>query len=143
MACTPAELTQEMNQFIGGTEKRYRHWANQKFIISEGLMAVAEKAGAHWFLDILALEVVPLYAKAWLDGTAGIAEVNLQVLTSSAQEEKAPGAYIEVFFDERTAVFSRHIEFTDFPEGEWSFLLGTDQVGEDSYITSAFLTQEY
>lgn len=143
MACTAGELQHLMEQFRGGSEKRFRHWANRSFILTEGLMESANIAGAHWLMDILATEVVPLYAKAWLDGTAGVAEIKLTVRGPKSSSGKAPDAKIEVFFDTEAAVFSKHIDLTDFPEGEWVFLLGTDQGPGETYLTTGMIPQEY
>lgn len=132
---TAADLKQVMDQYLGGSETRYQHWANKQFIMSEGLRAVAQVAGAHWWEDVLALEVAPLVLKAFLAGEHAFGIVQLAVSGGKATahlslEDDAPPAW------------SKTIDFTDFPDGEWSFYLGIDE-GPGGFVVTGFIPQEY
>ena len=41
-------LESVFSSFSGGSDGRTLHWANRKFVTTEGVDKVAERAGAHW-----------------------------------------------------------------------------------------------
>jgi len=45
-------LEQELHEFIG-TEHYYRHWLN-RFVYTDGVKYLAERAGAFWLIDAIA-----------------------------------------------------------------------------------------
>jgi hypothetical protein len=52
---TQAKLTEaELNQFTG-SENWYRHPINRKLLFTDGAKYLAERAGAYWLLDEIAL----------------------------------------------------------------------------------------
>lgn len=150
-----------MNDFVGGSEGRTRHALNRKFIYTDGVKEMAERAEAYWLLDLVALQMAPIYAKAWKAGNAGIGIVTLEVFDRSAQAQPQPMTVGAVLADKEQAplrvaaraalsleddaplAFSEDIGFTDFPVGKWTFYLGTDEVGPDEYVTTMCLPQEY
>src|SRR6185312_14271976 len=98
---TPQELANVMNHFNGGSDGRYRHPFNRRFIYTDGVKAVAEEAGAYWLLDIVATEVAPLLLKL---GSDGILDVEVDdksrcVLSVTTEDDKPP-------------VWSRKLDFT-------------------------------
>jgi hypothetical protein len=146
MACIAQDLVAEMNQFVGGSEDRYRHAFNRKLIYTGGVQAMAERAGAYWLIDTIAISIAPIYAKAWLADETGIGVVTLKVFTDAerAQDRSLPAARVSLSLkDEAPAAFTQDIALTDFPEGEWQLFLGTDQIARDSYVTTVCLPQEY
>lgn len=161
MACTAKDLERSMNGFIGGSDGRTRHALNRKFIYTDGVKTMAERAEAYWLLDMVALQMAPIYAKAWMAGNAGIGIVTLEVFERSMPEPAQPltvGAVLAdkedttlkaaalatlSLEDEAPLAFSEEIGFTDFPAGKWTFYLGTDEVGPDEYVTTMCLPQEY
>ncbi len=54
-----------MNEWSGGSDGRTRHMFNRRFIMTEGVMAVAQAAGCFWLLDIIATEVAPTCLQMW------------------------------------------------------------------------------
>lgn len=137
MTCTASELKAVMAPYLGGSEERYRHWANRRFIYSEGMKAMAEAAGAYWLLDKLATQYAPIYAKAWQDGKASTGIVRLSV---SAQNH---GSLMLSLADGEPPAADEVLPYTDFPEGDWTFYLGTDELPDGSFITTAILPEEY
>ncbi|MCC5611958.1 hypothetical protein LC612_35810 [Nostoc sp. CHAB 5834] len=136
MATTAQDLKNVMSKFFGGSERRIRHNFNPNFIFTHGVESMAEKAGAFWLLDIVATEMAPLYQKAWKEGKASIAAIKLNV----TEDRKAE---ISLILDEEEPVWTRNLDFTDFPAGEWSFFMGTDEYPEGNYIATMMLTEEY
>lgn len=136
MPVSPDTLQTVIDQFIGGSEKRYRHWANPGFIYSEGMQAAMNAAGGYWLLDILATECAPLMHKAFAaDGTS------LGILKMTVADAKA--ALRLELEDDAPAAWARAIDCTDFPEGEWTFYLGMDGTGDGRLFVTAFLPTEY
>jgi hypothetical protein len=105
-------LRQELAQFTG-TETWYRHPLNRYLLYTEGVQFFAEKAGCYWLLDIVATELFRLQ----------VAEPFLHVKLIVDDGE----ADIVVDDGDGSAVFRRHIQFTDAPPGDWRFYL-TDNV---------------
>lgn len=141
MTCTANELKDTMRQFRGGSDKRYRHNLNPAFIYTEGTREVAVKAEAYWLLDLMALELAPVYAKAWLANETGIGMVKLEVYPEGAS---GPGAKLTLSLaDDTPDAVTRPIRFTTFPEGTWMFYFGTDEDGEDNYVTTVMIPEEY
>jgi hypothetical protein len=115
------ELKQGMYNFTG-TEQWYRHSLNRYMLYTDGTQFFAENAGggAYWFLDLVAFELFPLQEK----------EPFLFITLSS----KDRSAVIKVADGNENIVYTKQIEFTDCPEGDWIFYL-TDNV--------LLLTSEY
>lgn len=104
-----ADLRAVMRSFQGGSEGRFTHPFNPRFIYTEGVRAVAQRAGAYWLLDIVATEVFErvdknnqhAILKLYVNGSTGLLEL------SFSDEEKQP--------------WQKFIPGTDFPEGTWVF----------------------
>lgn len=161
MSCTADELRAATRHFIGGSEGRIRHALNRKLIYTEGMQAVAETAGAYWLIDLIALKMAPMFAKAWKDGKAGIGIVTLEVpgvpattpplaLTIAAVVQHKVGESARTVSritlsleDDQPVAFEEKIDFTDFPPGTWQFYLGTDELGPDDYVTTLHIPEEY
>jgi hypothetical protein len=144
MGCTPQDLRAVMDGFVGGSVQRYRHALNRRFIYTAGVEAVAETAGAYWLLDIVALKMAGLYASAWRAGTASIGLVTVEVHERGAEARPPAAATISLSLeDDAPPAFTEDIDFTDFPEGKWTFYLGTDEEGDDAFVTTMMVPQEY
>ena len=103
-------LTQDaLNQF-SGSEQFYRHSINRKVIYTEGVQHIAEHGGAYWLLDEIAL--IQPYDKA-------VAGEEFQVWTLKVH----PGNTATLTCDDGNdnIVFTKQIEFTDFPLPEIKF----------------------
>lgn len=102
----------DLKQFIG-TEHWYRHPLVRAVLYTDGVKFFAEKAGAYWFLDILATEVYPLLKKEpFLLIRLIVQGHKAQILVDDGNDNQ---------------LWERDIEFTDCPEGEWWFYF-TDNV---------------
>lgn len=134
---TSDKLKAVMDQFYGGSDGRYRHWANRRFIYTEGIKAMAEEAGAFWLLDIVATEVAPLCLKRWQDLDDPTSFLKFQV--------KADQIVIALIRDTgELPLWSRSLNFTDFPEGEWTFELAIDGlVDPNQDVLVMLLPQEH
>ena len=122
---TTRELLQELQGYTG-TETWWRHWANRKVTYTDGVKEFADKAGAHWLLDIFATELwKPVNEHRFLE-----------LLCKVGNNEKA-----ELTANNRVdIVWRREIEWTDCPAGEWKFLFG-EGGPEDSF--TLLLPSEY
>lgn len=110
----PAELRRTLASYIG-SESLYRHPFNRTCAYTEGVAAFAQEAGggAFWFLDILMTE--PEILKGQRE--KGIVFISLNVVGSKAT--------ITVRGDsDQPSIFTREIDWTDCPEGEWKFYFG-------------------
>jgi len=96
---TPHELAQ-----FTGTEKRYRHRINSEVLFTEGVKYVADRAGAYWLLDEIAL-IQPCQKRV----AAEIFQVwKLQVNASRSAQLVCEGG-------DGNVVYTRAIRLTDFP----------------------------
>lgn len=114
-----AELKQNLRQFTG-TDQWFRHWANRNMLYTNGVEYFAEHAGggAHWFLDIVATEIMP-HAK-----TQPFMSVKLKV---ERPDSVAMGSAVITADDGNGNVLhTRKIDLTDAPDGEWAFFLTND-----------------
>ena len=131
------ELKNLMNEYSGGSDGRTRHMFNRRFIMTQGVMAVSEAAGAFWLLDIIATEVAPICMAAWKNE-----QEYMHFLRMSVANDKA---FIWLERDEgEPHLWERQIGYTDFPAGEWTFYLAIDQVvdpGKTSLVM--YLLQEH
>lgn len=91
-----------------GANEFYRHGMVSRFHYSDGVRDCAQ-AGAYWLLDILATELPALMRR---EGE-GLLDVHVQVAGGKA-ELSAGGSG-----DRR--VWSKAIDWTDLPDGEWVF----------------------
>jgi hypothetical protein len=132
-----------MNEFSGGSENRYRHAFNPRFIYTEGVREAAKLAGAFWLLDIMALKMAPLYHAAWMKGNASVGIVTLEVYSPENRPLGAEAKVVLSLEDDAPNAYEELIPCTDFPEGNWNFYFGTDQVGPEDYVTTVCLPQEY
>lgn len=105
---TPSDLSA-----FTGTEQWYRHNLNRAMLYTDGVQYFAEQAGAYWFLDIVATELMPLLQRE-----------PFMLVVLHSHDGKAL-----LFADDGDGrkLWQRDIEYTDCPEGVWKFYL-TDNV---------------
>ena len=100
------DLATELAHFTG-TEDYYRHGLARNVVFTDGVRFFADKAGAHWLLDIIATELVkPLKAEGFLHIKAVVADGKAGLTADDGNGK---------------VVWSRQIDFTDCPDGEWRF----------------------
>jgi hypothetical protein len=121
MSTTPDALRAVMGSYLGGSDRKFRHPFNRRFIYTEGMKAAADEAGAYWLLDIVATEVAPVCFKQW--DAAG------QPGSMFVVRVKDTAATLELTFsDDAPPAWQRKIDYTDFPEGTWTFELAMDGI---------------
>lgn len=137
MSTTADKLNAVMDQFYGGSDGRTRHPFNRKFIYTDGVKAVADEAGAYWLLDIVATEVAQICMREWDQRENSM--TFLRVLVTKGSTAKI---WLERDTDDEV-FWTRDLEFTDFPEGDWMFYMGIDGlVDQPNEVVVMFLQQE-
>ena len=135
VALTPEALEALIASYFGGSLQRYRHPLNRKLICTDGVLAVLQATKAEWLWDLVANQLAPAYAEAWLAGTAGIGTVTVSVLNGVTT--------VSLTLDDDQPHLRQEQAQDNFPEGTWQFFLGTDDAGEEGYISSLILPCEY
>lgn len=105
----------DLRQFTG-TEKWYRHWAARKILFTDGAKYVADTAGAYWLVD----EIV--FAQT---GSKKVAAEHFQLWKLAVQPDHT--ATLTCEDGNGKAVFTKQLEYTDFPLDEIKFYF-TDNV---------------
>ena len=96
----------DLGQFIG-TEKWFKHPLVQRVLYTEGVQYFCEQAGAYWFLDIVATELFTFQDQE------GFLSIHLIVTGSKAKITADDG--------NGNILWTKNIDFTDAPEGDWKF----------------------
>jgi len=99
----------DLRQFTG-SETWYRHPMNQKVLYTDGAKYVAEAGGAYWLLDEIAL------AQRYEPAVAG---EGFQLWKLTVKADRTATLVCEN--GNGKAVYTKEIEFTDFPLDEISF----------------------
>ena len=106
-----------------------RHPLARNLIYTDGVRDVAQLAGAYWLLDVIGTEFVPAYLK--------LEEPGLGVIKVIVKHDAAK---ITMDVDDgQPPVYIRRIEYTDFPEGTWTFYMASD----DGVSCTLILPTEY
>jgi hypothetical protein len=106
----------DLDQFHG-SENFYRHAINRKVIFTEGAKHVADAGGAYWLLDEIAL--IQPYEKA-------VAAEPFQVWTLKVREDRT--ATLSCQDENCETVYSKEIEYTDFPLDEITLWFANDTI---------------
>ena len=101
-----------------GSETFYRHSLNRKILYTDGVKFFAERAGAYWFLDVLAFELERLRREE------EFMSIKLDVAFSK------PTAKIVVDDGNGNILHTKDVEFTDAPSGEWKFYMTAAEDGQ-------------
>lgn len=100
-----ATLTQsDLNGFIG-SENWYRHGLNRNILYTDGVQYLAERAGAYWLVDEIAL--ANAYERA-------VKAEGFQLWTLQL-DQSGNGAVLTCDDGNGNVVYSKRIPFTDFP----------------------------
>lgn len=102
------QFTKAYNESRNGCNHFVSHPLVRKFVYTDGVQECAE-AGCYWLLDIAATELPAVMRKKKV--------VNV-VLTARVRNGKG-----RLTADYQNEVWSKRLDFTDLPEGEWEFLV--------------------
>ena len=107
-----SDLQHDLRMFTG-TDQWFRHRFNSNLLYTDGVKFFAEHCGngAYWFLDIIATEL------ADLQETEDFLTIDLVVKAEEAQAD------IIVGDGNGGELYTKHIDFTDAPDGTWKFYL--------------------
>jgi hypothetical protein len=106
MSDTKTLSNADLNQFTG-SEHWYRHAINRKVLFTDGAKYVADTGGAYWLLDEIAL--IQPYDKA-------VAAEEFQLWKLQVRTDHT--ATLSCEDGNGKTVFTKEIEFTDFPLDE-------------------------
>lgn len=106
MSNTKTLTAADRGQFTG-SESFYRHPLNRKVVYTEGVQYVAEKGGAYWLIDEIAL--IQPYDKK-------VAAEKFQVWTLKVRADRTATLACEDGND--NVVFTKELQYTDFPLDE-------------------------
>jgi hypothetical protein len=96
--------TGDLSQFIG-SEQLFRHGLSRKHLYTEGVQFVAERAGAYWLLDKIALH-----------GSPAIAREDFQVWKLTVHPDQT--ATLTTSNGDNDILNTEELPFTDFPLSE-------------------------
>jgi hypothetical protein len=102
---TEADLSQ-----FAGSENWYRHGINRNILFTDGAKYVADQGGAYWLLDEIA--IIQPYDKR-------VAAEEFQVWKLAVRSDRK--ATLTCDNGSGTVVFTKEIEYTDFPLDEITF----------------------
>jgi len=143
MESSASALTQLMDSFAGGSPGVYLHPVNQQFTFTEGVYQAARSVNARWLVDLVAMKMAPLYAKAWLEGNASVGIITLEVY-KPGEHPGVAGRITLSLLDNQPPAFVEQVSAGDFPPGTWKFYLATDAAQRSGqYITNLYLPQEH
>ena len=109
MTCDPRILRQSLAQFTG-TERWHRHPLSRHVTMTDGALHFAEAAGAWWLMDIFATELLKILR------TEGFVSLHCRVKNGEALLVADDG--------NGHVLWTRVIDHTDCPEGDWDFYMG-------------------
>jgi hypothetical protein len=101
------KLTQSHLDQFTGSENWYRHGINRKILFTDGAKYLADQAGAYWLLDEIAI-IQPHDAR--------VAAEEFQVWKLTVRPDHT--ATLSCDDGNGNIVFTKEIEFTDFPLDE-------------------------
>lgn len=140
------ELRQLLSCYTG-SELVYRHNQVHRFNYTEGARAFFQNAGqgAYWLADILATEPLVFNGAKNLGFCLVVLHVegtkaSVVVSKDGSEQSDANDAITGYQFD--NILYTQSIDYTDCPEGFWSFYLTWTQVGE-SEVALCMLPREY
>lgn len=122
-------LQQAIDTWFGGSDGRYRHMLNPSLIYSDGMKDVAEKAGAFWLIDIVATELEPICRQRFKDDGESFHLLLVKVKNGKANLYLAADAHDTYDGVEPLGLlWTRYIDYTDLPDGDWTFYLSADRM---------------
>lgn len=110
-----------------GTDSFHFNPLYRKFLYSDGVKECAE-AGCYWLLDILGTELPEPFAAS--------SNGELCIVTVTVKDKAA--VLSGSFQDDGLTVYTRSIDYTDMPEGTWTFAVADDA---DGFLRCILLTE--
>ena len=117
------------NESRNGADFFVRHALVRTFAFSNGVQECAD-AGCHWLIDIAATEIPAVMRK---EGE--------NLVTFAARVSDGEAGLTLLGSGDRRLRWTRHIDMTDMPEGEWNFLIADE--GEGPTPFRMILVTEY
>ena len=118
------------NEPRNGANQFFRHPLMRVFTYSDGVQAVAE-SGMYWLVDLAAFE---------LTMKLSVENETLGVITLKVKDSE--GSVVMTGSGDRR-LFRRKLDYTDAPDGEWTFYLAYEQHAPDEYRYAMILPTEY
>lgn len=109
----PQDLRSNLSQFTG-TEFWRRCALNPHCLYTDGVKYFVDQVGGYWLLDILATEFFDLQRNE------GFLSITLKVKDGQADLVIEDGNYKNLA--------TKHIDYTDCPEGDWEFFFSDDVI---------------
>lgn len=126
MTVTAGELRDYLGYF-SGTVNYYPHWT-RRFYYTEGILAMAEKAGGFWVIDMIAShQGRAVKAPLFFGDKEGhrLHDVGFQIWILDVRADKT--ATMRCIEDTgQPDMITDEIDYADFPEGCWKFYLVQD-----------------
>ena len=124
--------TEQFKQAYGesrnGTDRWHRNPLYSRFHYSDGVEQCAE-AGCYWLLDILGTELTASKL------TARFCDMLIVTVTVKDGEARIKGEHE----DDDKHPYKRKVDYTDLPEGKWTFYVSNDGDG----VLRCLLPSEY
>jgi hypothetical protein len=111
-AISADQLAQDLRHFTGSMDLYKQPDFLGGMLYTEGVQHFCEKAGAYWFLDIISTEIHSLWG-GHPDERLYDAFITLTVADNQA--------YITATDGDDNVYYTRKLEYTDAPEGDWKF----------------------
>jgi len=120
------EFHRAYHEIRNGSDAFFRHPFCRNVIYSSGVSECAD-AGCYWLVDVMATDVRAAFKPGW----GNLAVVRVQVSPDST-------AILEATFEdgENPPAYSRDIDFTTLPVGEWVFFMAFDGQQFTIYLPS-------
>lgn len=99
---TPKLTTADLAQFTG-TQTWFRHWFKRHVLYTEGVKFLAERGGAYWLIDEIALS----------QDIAAVARHPFQTWTLTVNADRS--ALLHCTNGNKRTVFTKGIDYTDLP----------------------------
>lgn len=103
------EFLKTYSKTRNGANSYTRHPLTPRLVYSDGVKECCE-AGMYWFLDIVGTEVVPMAMKTY----------NVGLIYIVSKDSKAN---IRLEFDDDVTAWSKSIDYTDLPPGNFTFAI--------------------
>jgi len=113
----PELFLKTYNESRNGVNRWVRNPMYRGFLMSDGVHDLAD-TGCHWLMDILGTELPGVYRRH--------PEDNFMVVKVKVADSKAR---IEGSFTDDTLEYTRKVDFTDLPDGEWTFYVDRSPEG--------------
>ena len=103
-AISADQLAQDLRHFTGSMDLYKQPDFLGGLLYTEGVQHFCEKAGAYWFLDIIGTEIHKQYDEGFI--SLDVKDDKGTITVTDGNEE---------------VYYTRKIDYTDAPEGDWKF----------------------